>query len=77
MVEIALLAWEPIYAGFRRDMGEALYLAVHPDWRQEKGDQIGRNLGKTDGNVGDETTDRCWRCPRMARCHKRDAIRPV
>ena len=40
MVEIALMAWEPIYEGFRRDMGEALFATVHPDWRQEKAQQI-------------------------------------
>ena len=40
MVEIALLAWEPIFARFREDMGEELFAVVHPDWRAAKAAQI-------------------------------------
>jgi len=36
LVEIALAAWEPVFAGFRRAMGETLFAAVFPDWRERK-----------------------------------------
>lgn len=35
-VEIALAAWAPIYASFRRIMGEELFEAAFPDWRAQK-----------------------------------------
>jgi GNAT superfamily N-acetyltransferase len=37
---IAVAAWEPIYAQFRKTMGEDLFLASHPDWREEKARQV-------------------------------------
>lgn len=40
LVEIALAAWEPIYASYRQMMGDDLFTAVIPDWRAEKGRQI-------------------------------------
>ena len=40
VVEIAVAAWEPIFAGFRRAMGEALFAAACPNWRQEKARQV-------------------------------------
>lgn len=40
LVDIALVAWEPIYVSYREMMGEALFAACHPDWRAEKAAQI-------------------------------------
>ena len=40
VVEIALAAWAPIYAYYRRAMGDELFLTAHPDWRQEKARQV-------------------------------------
>jgi GNAT superfamily N-acetyltransferase len=42
VVAIALAAWEPIFASYRKLMGEALFAITHPDWRAEKGTQIRR-----------------------------------
>ena len=36
VLEIAELAWEPIYDGYRKAMGEELFLAFYPDWRSSK-----------------------------------------
>jgi ribosomal protein S18 acetylase RimI-like enzyme len=40
VVEIAVAAWQPIFAFYRRTMGESLFAAAHPDWRQEKARQV-------------------------------------
>jgi len=37
---IAVAAWEPIFAGFREAMGEDLFAAACPNWRQEKARQV-------------------------------------
>lgn len=38
--EIAVAAWEPIFAGFRELLGEELFGLAHPDWRAEKASQV-------------------------------------
>jgi ribosomal protein S18 acetylase RimI-like enzyme len=40
VVEIALAAWEPIYAHYRDVLGDDLFAATHPDWRAEKARQV-------------------------------------
>jgi ribosomal protein S18 acetylase RimI-like enzyme len=40
VVEIAVAAWQPIYAVYRQIMGDELFLAAHPDWQQEKARQV-------------------------------------
>ena len=40
VVEIAVAAWAPIFASFRRILGEDLFCALHPDWRKEKAGQV-------------------------------------
>ena len=50
-VEIALAAWEPIYAYYRRIMGDELFLAIHPDWRQEKARQVRHGCAPADARV--------------------------
>jgi ribosomal protein S18 acetylase RimI-like enzyme len=40
LVEIAIAAWEPIFLGFREQMGDELFVAMHPDWRSDKERQI-------------------------------------
>lgn len=42
VVAIAVAAWEPIYAYYRRAMGEELFAAAYPDWRAIKGGQVRR-----------------------------------
>ena len=40
VVEIAVLAWEPVYAEFRRVLGEELFAAGNPNWQEEKARQV-------------------------------------
>ncbi len=40
LVEIAIAAWEPIFLGFREQMGDELFLGMHLDWRADKECQI-------------------------------------
>jgi GNAT superfamily N-acetyltransferase len=42
LVEIAVAAWEPIYAYYRQAMGDELFAAACPDWRENKAGQIRR-----------------------------------
>ncbi len=42
IVEIAVAAWEPIYAYYRQTMGQELYEIVFPDWKAEKAGQVRR-----------------------------------
>jgi ribosomal protein S18 acetylase RimI-like enzyme len=42
VVEIAVAAWEPIYAFYRDTMGDDLFLSAHPNWRREKEQQVRR-----------------------------------
>ena len=40
VVELALAAWAPIYASYRRIMGDELFRTAHPDWQKEKARQV-------------------------------------
>ncbi len=40
IVHVAIAAWEPIYANYRRLMGDDLFFTAFPDWQQEKARQV-------------------------------------
>ncbi len=40
MVDIALRAWEPVFASFRRLMGDVLFSRMYDDWMADKESQI-------------------------------------
>lgn len=40
VVDIALAAWEPIYASYRKMLGDEIYAAAHPNWKKDKEGQI-------------------------------------
>jgi len=40
IVEIAVAAWEPIFASFRQILGDELFAARCPDWREDKARQV-------------------------------------
>ena len=54
VLEIAELAWEPIYNGFREQMGDEMYTAFYPDWRTAKRAHIRRLM---ESGVGFVTLD--------------------
>jgi ribosomal protein S18 acetylase RimI-like enzyme len=39
-VEIAVAAWQPVFAYYRKTMGDELFVAVHPNWQREKARQV-------------------------------------
>lgn len=41
-VAIAVAAWEPIFTYYRKEMGDALFYSLHPDWQAEKTGQVER-----------------------------------
>jgi ribosomal protein S18 acetylase RimI-like enzyme len=51
IVQVALAAWEPIYAARRQMLGEALFAAEHPDWRAEKARQVRAACGPDSGGL--------------------------
>lgn len=53
VVQVALAAWEPIYAARRQMLGEALFAAEHPDWRVEKARQV-RSAGRGGAGVNSD-----------------------
>jgi len=42
IADIAVAAWTPIYARFREIMGEDLFGALYPDWKERKAGQVRR-----------------------------------
>lgn len=38
--EIARLAWEPVYAEFRRRLGEEIFTRLYDDWETNKSNQV-------------------------------------
>jgi ribosomal protein S18 acetylase RimI-like enzyme len=50
LAAIAVAAWQPIFAFYRRTMGDDLFFAAHPGWQQEKARQV-RNACALDGSA--------------------------
>jgi ribosomal protein S18 acetylase RimI-like enzyme len=50
LVEIALVAWEPVFDSFHRVLGDELFALRWPDWQAEKSGQI---IGMCDDDRGD------------------------
>ena len=36
VVQLSLLAWEPVFASFRQMFGPAVYALLYPDWRKQQ-----------------------------------------
>ena len=36
LVQLGLLAWEPVFASFRRLLGSDIYHAIWPEWRESQ-----------------------------------------
>ncbi|MGD8397327.1 MAG: GNAT family N-acetyltransferase [Anaerolineae bacterium] len=50
LVELSLLAWEPVFASFRRVLGPDIYTRIWPDWRTGQREAI-----ETVYQAGEET----------------------
>jgi len=42
LMELAVLAWEPVFASFRHILGPAIFPLQYPDWRQHQRDEVAR-----------------------------------
>jgi GNAT superfamily N-acetyltransferase len=40
VVELSLLAWQPVFASFRHIMGAAIFTHLYPDWRSLQADVV-------------------------------------
>jgi ribosomal protein S18 acetylase RimI-like enzyme len=40
VVELSLLAWEPVFASFREIMGPTIFNVVYPDWRGQQAEVV-------------------------------------
>jgi len=40
VVEIAINAWQPIFEGYKNELGDIIYNCEYPDWKKEKARQI-------------------------------------
>ena len=46
LVELSLLAWEPVFTAWEQILGSQLYpLAIYPDWRKSQKDVIKKGCG--------------------------------
>jgi len=48
IVELGLLAWEPVFESFENIMGPTVFAIVYPDWKKTQRDEIERVCRKTD-----------------------------
>lgn len=40
VVQLSILAWEPVFSSFRQIMGSKIYSKIYPDWRKQQSEQI-------------------------------------
>ncbi len=40
IVELSLLAWAPVFASFKRVLGDEIYTRLYPDWRKSQADGV-------------------------------------
>lgn len=40
VIELSLLAWEPVFRSFKRILGQRIYAILYPDWREGQRDCI-------------------------------------
>jgi ribosomal protein S18 acetylase RimI-like enzyme len=48
IVALSLRAWEPVFASFRRVLGDELYQRVHPDWERDQAASVTDALTRHD-----------------------------
>ncbi len=49
LMELAVLAWEPVFASFRHILGPAIFPLQYPDWPQQQRDQVARVCADSSG----------------------------
>jgi GNAT superfamily N-acetyltransferase len=49
--ELAVLAWEPVFASVHTVLGPQIDAILHPDWRQRQRDEVRRHCAETPGEI--------------------------
>jgi GNAT superfamily N-acetyltransferase len=49
--ELAVLAWEPVFASVRHVLGPEIDAILHPDWRQRQREEVRRYCAETPGAI--------------------------
>jgi GNAT superfamily N-acetyltransferase len=49
--ELAVLAWEPVFASVRNVLGPEIDTILHPDWRQRQREEVRRYCVETPGAI--------------------------
>jgi GNAT superfamily N-acetyltransferase len=49
--ELAVLAWEPVFASVRNVLGLEIDAILHPDWRQRQREEVRRYCAQTPGAI--------------------------
>ena len=49
--ELAVLAWEPVFASVRNVLGPEIDAILHPDWRQRQREEVRRYCAQTPGAI--------------------------
>ncbi|MBN1641518.1 MAG: GNAT family N-acetyltransferase [Anaerolineae bacterium] len=47
IVELSVLAWEPVFHSFRQVLGPAIYPRLYPDWRKSQKEVVESTCGDT------------------------------
>jgi ribosomal protein S18 acetylase RimI-like enzyme len=40
IIELSLRAWEPVFASVRQVLGDAIFLRLHQDWKEDQADEV-------------------------------------
>ncbi|MBN1137761.1 MAG: GNAT family N-acetyltransferase [Anaerolineae bacterium] len=48
IVELSLLAWEPIFCSWRQVLGPQIYPLAYPDWRKSQGEGVEKAVSNTE-----------------------------
>lgn len=51
VVALSLRAWQPVFASLRRQLGDPIFLRLHPDWEAEQADAIRSTCTSPDRDV--------------------------
>ena len=51
LVELAVLAWEPVFRSFKQVLGANIYTLLYPDWRKRQQDAVERVCADSAVNV--------------------------
>lgn len=51
VLTLSLRAWQPVFASLRRQLGDSIFLRLHPDWEAEQADAVRATCTSPDRDV--------------------------